>query len=82
MNPKLTLARQPVPVLVALFNSIAYKRLSDGSVTPLCVKICEILNERGFDIQKLNFKGAKCNPSPTHNEKNKNPQRRIKKNGQ
>ena len=69
MNPKLSLVSQPVPVLVALFNSIVYKRLSDGSVTPLCVKICEILNERGFDIQKLNFKGVKCNPSQVHVEK-------------
>lgn len=58
MNVKVALVHQPTPVLVALFNSIAHKRLSDGNPSPLCVKICEILNGRGFDIKNLNFKGT------------------------
>ena len=58
MNPALTLSQQPVSVLVAIFNSVAYKRLKNGDVSPLCVKICELLNLRGYDIANLNFRGG------------------------
>jgi len=55
MNPEVTLAKQPTNVLVALFNSIAKKKLDNGDVNPLCVKICKILNRRGYDINNLDF---------------------------
>lgn len=59
MNPLLTLSLQPTPVLVALFNCVAFKKLASGQVNPLCVNICKILNKRGYDIDKLDFEDGK-----------------------
>ena len=59
MNPLLTLIQQPNQVLVALFNCIAFKKLKNGQVNPLCVNICKVLNKRGFDINKLDFEDGK-----------------------
>ena len=55
MNPTTALAYQPTPVLVALFNSIAFKKLKTGDIDPACIKICKILNKRGYDINKLDY---------------------------
>lgn len=59
MNPTLTLSHQPVSVLVALFNAVAHKRLENGDVSPLCIKICELLNSRGYDIANLDFRSGR-----------------------
>ena len=59
MNPLLTLSKQPTPVLVALFNSIEHKVLTSGKLSPLCINICKLLNRRGYDIDKLDFKDGK-----------------------
>ena len=59
MNSLLALVNQPTPVLVALFNSVAFKKLTNGQVNPLCVNICKILNKRGYDIDKLDFEDGK-----------------------
>jgi len=55
MNSALTLVQQPTPVLAALFNRIVYKKNPDGSIKPVCIQICEILNKRGYDMKKLNY---------------------------
>ncbi len=59
MNPLITLTQQPTPVLVALFNCIAFKKLKNGQINPICINICKILNKRGYDIDKLDFEDGK-----------------------
>lgn len=59
MNSLITLSQQSTPVLVALFNCIAFKKLEDGQINPVCINICKILNRRGYDIDKLDFEDGK-----------------------
>ena len=72
MNPLITLSHQPTPVLVALFNCVAFKKLTNGQINPLCINICKILNKRGYDIDKLDFEDGKhysSDRSQDYNEK-------------
>ena len=55
METTLALIRQPTPILTALFNQIAHKTDSTGKAKPVCIQICDILNRRGYDINKLNY---------------------------
>ena len=74
MNPLITLAQQPTSVLVALFNCVAFKKLNNGQINPICINICKILNKRGYDIDKLDFEDGKhysSDRSPDYDEKSR-----------
>ncbi len=57
METVLALVRQPTPILVALFNQIAFKVEKNGKAKQVCIQICDILNRRGYDLSKLDYDG-------------------------
>lgn len=84
MDAKAILVHHPTSVLVALFKLAIKTPCKDGSINPLCIKICEVLNGKGYDVANLDFNDGKpssSNRSSHSNEKNGKHEKRTSKNG-
>ena len=58
MNDILALNSQPNVVLVALLNCINKKVYKSGKENPICVKIFQILQKRGVNLDSVHLKNG------------------------